>query len=116
MGMSNTEKNAALNWLFQGGAHVTIYLALFNNGAELAGNGYSRLAITCNDTNFPDAAAGAMSNGVRFDFAALSAAMDADEFRIYDAAAAGNLLWSQVITQINGTEFYLLAGDLDITL
>lgn len=116
MGMSNTEKNNVLNWLFQGGAHATIYLAMFNNGAELAGNNYSRKSVTCNNVNFPNAAAGAMSNGVRFDFAALSAAQDVDEFRIYDAGAAGNELWRQAITQINGTELYLLAGDLDITL
>lgn len=116
MGMSNTEKNNVLNWLFQGGARATVYLAIFNNGAEIAGSGYSRLAVTCNDTNFPDAVGGAMSNGVRFDFATLSAAKDMDEFRIYDAAAAGNELWRQPVTEINGTDFYLLPGDMDITL
>ena len=116
MGMSTAEKNAQLNAEFQGTSHANVYLALFFSGSELATSGYARKAVVCNSTNFPNAAGGVISNGVRQDFATLAASANVDEVRIYDAASGGNELFRQAITSIAGTDFYILAGSLTITL
>ena len=63
MGFSATSKNAMLDARFGSGAPATYYAAVYVSGVEVSGNGYARVAITNNVTNFPAAAAGVQTNG-----------------------------------------------------
>lgn len=68
-GVAQSEANLLINARFQAGTLTTIatiYLALFtvaptdsSSGTEATYTSYARLAVTCNSTNFPNAAAGA---------------------------------------------------------
>lgn len=77
----------------------TLYIAFYDNdprttGAEPVGNGYSRIAVANNSTNWPDAASGQKSNGVEFVTPPSTAAWDKTVtwFGIIDTASgAGNL-------------------------
>lgn len=106
---------------------ATVYLALFSaaptdvgGGTELAGNGYARVAVTNNSTNFPAAAGGSKSNGVEIAFAAATADwVQATHFAYFDAAAAGNMLrWGALdnpVTAHTGESVKFPAGTLVAT-
>lgn len=88
-----------LDHLLGGGDYTrpaTLYFALVVAGVEVAGNNYSRKAITNDATAFPAASSRAKSNGVAVRFDDPSGSWGTvDEFRIYDASTSGNLLWSK---------------------
>lgn len=72
-------------------APATFYVKLMSGGAELSGNGYARLAITNNVTNFPNAAARLKSLAVAAAFAAATGAWaNVDGWELMDAASGGN--------------------------
>lgn len=82
-------------------APVTLYVGLSTttpavggtNITEPAGNAYARVAVTNNVTNFPNAAAGAKSNGAAIAFPTATGSWGTvTYFVIYDAASAGNVL------------------------
>lgn len=77
---------------------ATLYLALFNNGTELSGNNYSRVAVTNNSTNFPAATGRRKSLAVQQTFAEPSATWTVTEIRLMDASSNGNALFSCPIT------------------
>ena len=107
---------------------ATLYVALFSvdpsdagGGTELSGDGYERVAVTNNSTNWPAADAGAKSNGAAITFP--TATGDWDEVTahgIFDHATAGNLLsWGELTvnkTALTGDTIVFNIGDLDITL
>jgi len=89
-------------------APATVYLALYSvtpgdagGGTELSGNGYARVAVTNNATNWPAAAAGAKSNGaaVVFPTATPSNWTAAVAFGILDNSSGGNLLYWGPLTE-----------------
>jgi hypothetical protein len=77
-------ENKALDACF-GGAHsadfpATVYVGLFTvmpdddtMGTECTGGSYARVALTNNDTNWPDAVGGQKSNGIAVVFPTLTA-------------------------------------------
>lgn len=57
------------------------------------GNGYARVAVTNNTTNFPAASAGAKSNGAPITFPAATGSWGTIlDFFIADAASGGNII------------------------
>lgn len=85
-------------------APATVYVALFSaapsdagGGTELSGNGYARVAVTNNGTNWP-AATGtsptSKSNGTAITFPAATTAdwLAATHFAVFDSNAGGNML------------------------
>lgn len=72
---------------------ATWQIGFRNNGVELSGNGYSRIALTANTTNWPTTATNVISNGVEFATSSASGGdwAQADEVALYDAATSGNL-------------------------
>ena len=76
-GASNTYENNLLDAILGQGftKDATVYVAACTSaptdsalGTEPSGNGYARVAVTNNDTNWPDAASGQKSNGVAVTF------------------------------------------------
>lgn len=103
MSKTNFERNRQIDHRYGDGAYTppaTVYMGLFSvaptvstPGTELAGNGYARVAVTNNATNFPDAVAGAKSNGTQVTFPTASGAVGtATHFGFFDALTGGNLL------------------------
>jgi len=85
-----------LNFDFNGGAYsgpAVFYVGFRTSGVELSGNGYARIALTADTTNFPATATNIISNGVEFVSATASGGSwaRADEVALYDAPTGGNL-------------------------
>ncbi len=106
---------------------ATLYMAATTSaptdsagGTEPSGNNYSRLAVTNNTTNFPNASGGAKSNGTVFTWATASGSWgNIIGVDIYDASSGGNRLgYSDVASTAIGANDALTipAGDLDFTL
>ena len=89
--------------------------------AEPVGNGYARVAVVNNATNWPAAAAGAKANGTVVTFAAATGAWGTiTHFVIFDAAAAGNIIISGALVTpqaiVAGNTPSFAVGDIDITI
>lgn len=92
---------------------ATVYLRLFNGGAELSGNGYAAVAITNDSTNFPAAEGRAkVLAGFWLFPPATSVAWTFDEVRLYDASSGGNALASHVVgaTTVSVGQVYVFDG------
>ena len=131
-GLSDSLELLILNLIFGAVAYTppaTLYVGLstadpLDSGsglAEPAGNGYARVAVANNATNWPAAAAGAKANGTVVTFAAATGAWGTiTHFVIFDAATAGNIIISgalaaaQAIVAGNTPSFAI--GDIDITI
>ena len=108
-------------------APATVYIALYTaaptdagGGTEVTGGSYVRKSVTNNDTNWPAAAAGAKANGTEITFVEATASWGTVvAFGIFDAAAAGNLLyWATLTTNKtidSGDTAKFAVGDLDVT-
>jgi len=106
---STTDLNAIASSAFGGVAYsglATYYAALFigastgiADGTEATGNSYARVAITNNQTNFPAASAGVVSNGTTITFPQSSGSWGTvDAIRLMDAATDGNVRFGSLIT------------------
>lgn len=91
------------------------------NITEPSGNGYARVAVTNNATNWPAASGGAKANGVAIEFPKATGSWGTiTDFFISDANSGGNILCygalttSQAVSTDNILKFPI--GDLDITL
>lgn len=106
-------ENALLNGVLGGPAFplpTTVYIALSTaaysdtaTGAamtEVSGNGYARVAVTNNATNWPAAASGQKQNGATFTFPAATGTGwgTVTAFYICDAASGGNVLYGGDLT------------------
>ena len=108
-------------------APATVYIALYTvtptdagGGTEVTGGSYARVAVTNNDTNWPDAVSGAKANGTAIDFPQASGSWGTVvAFGILDAASTGNLLYWGAVTPNkavdSGDTASFAIGDLDIT-
>lgn len=119
-----------LDWLLGGVAFTppaTYYAALFTaapsdsaGGTEVTGGSYTRVAITKNQTNFPAAAAGAISNGTVITFPTPSADWGTVVgMALMDAASAGNVvLWASFtgVTVPTGVVASFAIGAFTLTL
>lgn len=102
---SNYLDNKILNFIFNGGtftAPSTVYIALFTTkpaadgtgGTEVSGNGYARLAVTANTTNFPTTSTESLQNGPALIFAASTGSWGTiTSFAFMDASSGGNFLY-----------------------
>lgn len=104
-------ENKLLDHVLGGGDYTrpaTLYVALTttqsadgSGGTEPSGNGYARVAVTNNATNFPAASAGAKSNGVLIDFGAPTGSTWGTVLcvEIWDASSGGNRIkWGDLTT------------------
>jgi hypothetical protein len=131
MSRTNYERNRVLDVRYGGSASYTkpgtVYIALFtsmptvlgNDGTEVSGGSYARVAVTNNATNFPNASAGAKSNANDITFPGATASWGSIVgVGIYDAATVGNLQDFQTLvtpkTVGNGDVFSLSAGQLTL--
>lgn len=110
-------------------APATLYIGLSTttitdaggNITEPSGNGYARVAVTNNATNFPAASGGAKANGTDIAFPEATGSWGTViDFFIADASSGGNILAygtltaSKTVDTNDIVEFQ--TGDLDITL
>lgn len=131
MARTNYERNRVLDTRYGGAASytkpATVYIALFtsmptvlgNDGTEVAGGSYARVAVTNNATNFPNAVGGSKTNANAITFPGATASWGAVVgVGIYDAATSGNLQDFQALvtpkTVGNGDVFSLSAGQLTL--
>lgn len=127
---SNYLENKVLNYLFNGAAFSlsTIYVGLFTasptdagNGTEVSGNGYARVGITCNTTNFPTTSNGTISNGLEVPFPTPTGNWGTvTHLGVFDAATGGNLLfWGPLVQSRNiatGATVRIEQNQLSMTL
>lgn len=97
-------ENKILDHIFGGGDFTrpaTVYIGLSTttvtdaggNITEPSGNGYARVAVTNNATNFPAASGGSKSNGTTVAFPQASGNwITVTDFFISDASSSGNIL------------------------
>lgn len=124
-------ENELLDHVFGAAAYtapVTLFIGLSTTpiaddgtGITEPGNGYARVAVTNNLANFPAAVAGAKSNGASILFPPATGSWGTiTDFFISDAAGAGNILASGLISAAtpvsSGETIEFAAGDLDLTL
>lgn len=91
------------------------------NITEPSGNGYARVAVANNTTNFPNSSGGAKSNGKPITFPAATGSWGTiTDFFIADAATEGNFLTGGALgasqTVAAGETINFAVGALDITL
>jgi hypothetical protein len=98
-GIGQTYMNTILNAGFQAGTFTgaaTIFNALHSanpsdtsDGTEAAYTGYARQSITCNSTNFPNAAAGAITYGPIITFPTNTGSLETETAVSWQAASSG---------------------------
>lgn len=134
--LANQTEQAVLNHWFGSttpSVPVTYYLALSTtipaddgtNVTEPVGNGYERVAVTNNTTNFPGASIGnptVKTNGTTIIWPTASGGSwgNIQSAPIYDAASGGNMIAAGTLTTprtVNDTDtFQINVGQLQITL
>src|SRR5689334_14095351 len=95
MSISDSAGADLLNLEFNGASYIPVstwYVGFRSNGSELSGNGYSRIALTANSTNFPVTAVKVISNGVEFETPVATGGdwAQADEVGLWDAPTGGD--------------------------
>jgi len=128
---SNFLENKLLDQLFGGVSYTfptTLYVglatAVASDGStftEVSGGSYARVSVTANQTNFPAASGGALSNGTAITFPQASASWGTVvAVGVYDQSTSGNLLaWADLTTSktiASGDTASFAIGDLDVTL
>jgi hypothetical protein len=123
MSISDYYENKILDHMLRGTEFTppsTVYVSLHTadpgeTGAnELTGGGYSRKAVTFNAPS-----GGSMTNSADIDFPNMPAAT-ITHVALWDAASAGNCLWTGALTTSKttnaGDTFRIPAGQLTVTL
>lgn len=113
-----------LNLDFNGTSYTppaTWYVGFRNNGVELVGNGYARIALTADSTNFPATAVKSISNGVEFETPQATGDWDqADEVGLWAASTGGSPRYYDLLdapfTLLNGRKRTFAVGALQIRL
>lgn len=125
-------ENKLLDHVFGGGDYArpaTLYIGLSTttiadggtNITEPSGNGYARVVVTNNATNWPAASAGAKSNGTPITFPAATGSWGTiTDFFISDADTGGNILAFGALAAAqavaSGETINFAVGALDISL
>lgn len=88
----------------------TVYLGVLNNGVELSGSGYARVAVPVEGA----------TNTSNITFAAATGSWTGTHFAFFDAISGGNeytsLRTSASISLVNGESLRILAGSLTWTI
>tara|TARA_R110000772_G_scaffold83288_6_gene176132 strand:+ start:2711 stop:3079 length:369 start_codon:yes stop_codon:yes gene_type:complete len=119
MPFSTLEKNAMLDSKLGTGTPVTVYLAAYVAATEVTGNGYVRVAITNNATNWPAAAASAMANGADFSFPEATGSWGTvDELRLHNHITNEDIICTDTISKVigSGDTLVVKTGDFDLTI
>ena len=130
--LSNYAENLILNSLFGGttltpptnlyfGLSTTTITEAGTNITEPSGNGYTRLSITNNATNFPVTSTGTKTNGTTLTFPTSTGTWGTIiDFFVSDASTSGNIIcYGTLSTAKNVTSGDILSfgvGNLTITL
>lgn len=130
MALSDTLKLSALNWL-KGtafpAAPTSVYVALFNGDPNASGTEVTttirtagRVSVTFGTAAVAGGVA-SMSNSAPVDFGEAAAGATVTHVALYDAARAGNLLWSgpavgQPIAIAAGLAVSFGVGDLTVSV
>lgn len=131
MSKSNYLELEILDHVLGGGDYArpaTVYLAASTADpgesgsglAEPSGNGYARVAITNNSTNFPAASGGVKSNGTLISFPAATGAWGTiTHYALMDASSGGNMLYKFALAvskaPTSGDTLTVPVGQLSIT-
>lgn len=106
----------------------TVYIGLFTSepsdgggGSEVTGNGYARVAVTNNSTNWPDATDGEKRNGATITFPQATNSWGTIQwYGLFDASSGGNLMmWGGLANSIaptSGDTPFFSAGGIIIGL
>lgn len=114
-----------LNLDFNGASFTPVttwYVGFKGNGVELSGNGYARIPLAANTTNFPTTATKSITNGVEFDTPSASGGDwgQADEVGLWDASSGGNMRYNDWLdapfTLLSGRKRTFEAGALTIRM
>jgi hypothetical protein len=132
MGFTYYLDNKLLDLVFSNTSYTvpsTLYIGLSTtaptqaggNFKEPSGNGYARVAVTNNSTNWPAASNGAKSNANAITFPQATGSWGTvTHFGIFDAATSGNLLAWGALSQSKaisaGDTPYFAAGSLTLNL
>jgi hypothetical protein len=97
--------------------HVGLHSAYPNeagSGAELTGNGYARVAVTNNTTNWPNYSAGQKLNGTPINFPTATGSnwLEAVALSVWDAASSGNMIARGWLGSDAGKVFTATAADV----
>lgn len=99
---------------------VTYYIGFRGAGTELTGNGYARIAVTLNTTNFPTISTTLMTNGAVFSTPQATGGdwLEADEVAIFIASSGGTPRYTGLLdspfTLLNGQTRSFAAGALRV--
>lgn len=132
MGFTYYLDNKLLDLVFSNTAYTvpsTLYIGLSTtaptqaggNFTEPSGNGYARVAVTNNSTNWPAASNGSKNNANAITFPQATGSWGTvTHFGIFDAATSGNLLAWGALSQSKaisaGDTPYFAAGSLTLNL
>jgi hypothetical protein len=133
MGWTDALEEDVLDEVFGGTAYAAVatwYIAASTttptdagaNFTEPAGNGYARVAVTNNTTNFPAASGGGVkANGTAITFPAATGSWGTiTHIGGFTASTGGTVVWWGALSASkaidNGDTFSIPIGDLDLTL
>lgn len=125
MSISDAAGADFLNLDFNGASYTppaTWYVGFRGNGTELSGNGYARIALTADSTNFPVTATKSITNGVEFETPVATGGdwAQADEVGLWDASTGGSPRYYDLLdapfTLLNGRKRTFEISALQIKL
>ena len=128
--ISDTKANEYLDDNFGSGSPATWYIGRFtsmpsngdlSNGTEVAGGAYARVAVTNNDTNFPDAVNRQKTNAAAITWAQATANQGTTVgIGFFTALSGGNPVYAKTLnapkTVNNGDTFSIAADQLVINV
>lgn len=98
------------------------YVGFRGGGSELSGNGYARIPLTANSTNFPVTVTKVISNGVEFETPVATGGDwgQADEVGLWSASTGGSPRYYDLLdapfTLLNGRKRTFEIGALQIRM
>lgn len=125
MSISDAAGADLLNLDFNGASYTppaTWYVGFRGSGVELSGNGYARIALTANSTNFPVTSTKTITNGVEFETTVATGGDwgQADEVGLWAASTGGSPRYYDPLdapfTLLDGRKRTFEAGALSIKL
>jgi hypothetical protein len=118
MSLTDPEVHEELDHFLGSGSPATVYLGFLTVAAnaagtsftEYTGNGYARVAVVNNATNFPAAAARTKTNGTEILWPVATAQWTAlVEVAVFEASSGGN---PRAVAQITGAPINIAAGKI----
>lgn len=121
-GLSDYAEPKVLDVLFNNtafGAVANVYMKLHVGDPGDAGTANAATETTRKEVTFSAASAGTITNDAAITWANVAGTEDYTHFSLWDAAAAGNCLFTGTVTAnavTAGDTFTIATGDLDLTI